>query len=111
MQAKCSWEERLALMKEKLDLVSHECKSKIKEIKEQVEHQVAQAMSDEIRRLGILVNQFDHPFHTHPGFIRTYKRELHTHIENGLGRNLTTRCGTALSQSIEETKKSMTGNS
>ncbi|XP_028394078.1 mitofusin-2-like [Dendronephthya gigantea] len=108
LQAKCGWEERLALMKEKLDLVSLECQNKIKEIKEQVEHQVAQAMSDEIKRLGILVNQFDHPFHTHPGFIRTYKRELHTHIANGLGRNLTTRCGSALSQSIEETKKSMT---
>lgn len=28
------------MMKEKLDLISHECKNKIKEIKEQVEHQV-----------------------------------------------------------------------
>lgn len=71
--------------------------------------QVAQAMSAEINQLEILVNQFDHPFHTHSGFIRTYKRELHTHIANGLGRNLTARCGPALSQSIEETKTSMTG--
>ena len=38
--AKRGWEERLAMMKEKLDLISHECKNKIKEIKEQVEHQV-----------------------------------------------------------------------
>ena len=36
--------------------------------------QVAQAMSDEINRLGVLVNQFNHPFHTHPGFLRTFKR-------------------------------------
>lgn len=28
-------------MKEKLDLTSHECKNKIKDIKEQVEHQVS----------------------------------------------------------------------
>jgi hypothetical protein len=40
MQAKRGWEEQLAMMKEKLDLISHECKNKIKEIKEQVEHQV-----------------------------------------------------------------------
>ena len=66
-------------------------------------------MSAEINQLEILVNQFDHPFHTHSGFIRTYKRELHTHIASGLGRNLTARCGSALSQSIEETKTSMTG--
>ena len=37
---KRDWEERLAEMKEKFDLITHECKNKIKEIKEQVEHQV-----------------------------------------------------------------------
>lgn len=108
IELKHAWEGRLASMKEKLDLTSHDCKNKIREIKERVEHQVAQAMSDEIKRLGVLVNQFDHPFHTHSGFLRTYKKELHTHISNGLGRNLTTRCGSTLSQSIEETKKTMT---
>ena len=40
IEEKRGWEERLAMMKEKLDLISHECKNKIKEIKEQVEHQV-----------------------------------------------------------------------
>ncbi len=45
---KRGWEERLAMMKEKLDLISHECKNKIKEIKEQVEHQVCLY----VRRLG-----------------------------------------------------------
>ena len=38
--AKRDWEERLAKMTEKHDLITHECKNKIKEIKEQVEHQV-----------------------------------------------------------------------
>ena len=66
-------------------------------------------MNDEIKRLGILVNQFDHPFHTHSTFIETYKRDLVTHIADDLGRNLTPRCGLALSQSINKTKQSMTG--
>ena len=35
--------------------------------------QVAKAMSDEIRRLGYLVGDFDYPFHPHHGFLRTYK--------------------------------------
>ena len=66
-------------------------------------------MKDEIKRLGILVNQFNHSFETDPTSIETYKQELYTHIANGLKRNLTERCGSALSQSIDETKQSMTG--
>ena len=31
-------------------------------------------MSDEIRRLNYLVGDFDHPFHPHHGFLKTYKR-------------------------------------
>ena len=31
-------------------------------------------MTEEIGRLGLLVNEFDHPFHPHPGFLRTYKK-------------------------------------
>ena len=30
-------------------------------------------MSDEIRRLGNLVGDFDYPFHPHHGFLKTYK--------------------------------------
>ena len=37
-------------------------------------HQVTEAMTEEIGRLGLLVNEFDHPFHPHPGFLRTYKK-------------------------------------
>ena len=36
--------------------------------------QVTEAMTEEIGRLGLLVNEFDHPFHPHPGFLKTYKR-------------------------------------
>ncbi|XP_046850404.1 mitofusin-2-like isoform X2 [Xenia sp. Carnegie-2017] len=108
IEAKCSWEERLAIMKDKLDVISHEFKNKIKEIKEEVVLQVATAMNDEIKLLGILVNQFDHPFHAHSTFIETYKRDLVTHIADDLGRNLTERCGLALSQSYNKTKQSMT---
>jgi len=31
-------------------------------------------MSDEIRRLGTLVGEFDYPFHPHSGFLRNYKK-------------------------------------
>ena len=31
-------------------------------------------MTEEIGRLGVLVNEFEHPFHPHQGFLRTYKK-------------------------------------
>lgn len=31
-------------------------------------------MSDEIRRLGTLVGEFDYPFHPHSGFLQNYKK-------------------------------------
>ena len=38
--------------------------------------QVTEAMTEEIGRLGLLVNEFDHPFHPHPGFLKTYKKVM-----------------------------------
>ena len=31
-------------------------------------------MSEEIRRIGHLVDYFDYPFHPHAGFLRNYKK-------------------------------------
>ena len=31
-------------------------------------------MTEEIGRLGLLVNEFDHPFHPHHGFLQLYKK-------------------------------------
>jgi hypothetical protein len=33
-------------------------------------------MAEEIGRLGVLINDFEHPFHTHPGFLQTYKKVM-----------------------------------
>ena len=38
-------------------------------------------MSEEIDRLGVLVNEFDYPFHPHTGFIRTYKKVCGSHLQ------------------------------
>ena len=31
-------------------------------------------MTEEIGRVGLLVNEFNHPFHPHPAFLGTYKK-------------------------------------
>ncbi|XP_071945014.1 mitofusin-2-like isoform X2 [Antedon mediterranea] len=104
--------------KEKGDLLDHitkqltilttECKDKIKDISEQAEYKISSAMTEEIRRLHILVDQFDRPFHPDPLVIKVYKEELQKFLEEGLGRNLDARCSSTVLQSLEQTQTQMT---
>lgn len=100
-------QETLDFMTSKLKQVTENQKSKILNITEEVEIQVTKAMSEEIRRLGHLVGDFDYPFHPHAAYLRNYKNELHVHIEKGLGKNLKARCSAPLIESIEEYKAEM----
>ncbi|XP_073249397.1 mitofusin-2-like [Porites lutea] len=106
-KAKKEQEDRLEYIKEQLEMYSHDAKRHIKEITTKVEGQVTEAMTEEIGRLGLLVNEFDHPFHPHPGFLKTYKKELYGHLERGLGRNMTARCSSSQTQVISDAQKDM----
>lgn len=71
--------------------------------------QVSKALSEEIRRLSTLVDEFNLSFHPEQLVLNVYKKDLHTHVENGLGSNLRTRLSTALTMNIENSKREMTG--
>uniref|UniRef100_A0A673GMV2 Mitofusin-2-like n=1 Tax=Sinocyclocheilus rhinocerous TaxID=307959 RepID=A0A673GMV2_9TELE len=85
-------EDRLEFIDKQLDLLTLDCKSKIKKITEEVEKQVSNAMAEEIRRLAVLVDDFHLDFHPSQVVLKVYKNELHKHIEDGLGRNMSERC-------------------
>ena len=53
--------------------------------------QVGKAMSEEIRRLSVLVDEFNDPFHPDPLVLNVYKSRLNHHIEAGIGSNLKNR--------------------
>ncbi|XP_067049217.1 mitofusin-2-like [Acropora muricata] len=106
-KAKKEQEDRLEYVKEQLEICSHDAKRRIKEITSVVEGQVTDAMTEEIGRLGLLVNEFDHPFHPHPGFLKTYKKELYGHLERGLGRNMTARCSNSQTQVVNDAQRDM----
>jgi len=76
---------------------------------EDVEGKVSKALSEEIRRLGVLVDEFNHPFHSDPVVLNIFKKELHNHVEAGLGSNLRARLSTALAMNMENSQKEMTG--
>uniref|UniRef100_A0A673YHB8 Mitofusin 2 n=1 Tax=Salmo trutta TaxID=8032 RepID=A0A673YHB8_SALTR len=56
-------QDRMEFIDKQLDLLTLDCKSKIKKITEEVERQVSNAMAEEIRRLFVLVDDFHMDFH------------------------------------------------
>lgn len=89
--------------------VTREMKMKIHNMVEEVEQKVSKALNEEIWRLGVLVDEFNLPFHTDPLVLNVYKKEINLHVENGLGLNLRARLSTALAMNIETAQREMTG--
>jgi mitofusin len=71
---------------------------------------VSTALSEEIRRLSVLVDEFNFPFDSKQLALNEYKRELIHHVENGLGSNLRARLSIELAKYIENSQREMTGN-
>ncbi|XP_017880362.1 transmembrane GTPase Marf isoform X1 [Ceratina calcarata] len=100
--------DKLNYTEQQLLSLTQEMKDKIHHMVEDVEQRVSKALSEEIRRLAVLVDEFSVPFHTEPLVLNVYKRELHSHVENGLGSNLRARLSTALALNIEHSQREMT---
>ena len=100
--------DKLNFTEQQLMLLTQEMKNKIHHMVEDVEQRVSKALSEEIHRLAVLIDEFSVPFHTDSLVLNVYKRELHTHVENGLGSNLRARLSTALAMNIENSQKEMT---
>ncbi|XP_012270307.1 transmembrane GTPase Marf [Orussus abietinus] len=100
--------DRLNFTEQQLILLTQEMKDKIHRMVEDVEQRVSKALSEEIRRLAVHVDEFNVPFHPEPLVLNVYKRELHSHVENGLGSNLRARLSTALALNIENSQREMT---
>ncbi|ERL86642.1 hypothetical protein D910_04048, partial [Dendroctonus ponderosae] len=93
---------------QQLVLVTQEMKKKIRNMVEDVEQRVSKALTEEIRRLSTLVDEFSLPFHSEPLVLNVYKKELHLHVETGLGSNLRARLSTALAMNMEQSQSEMT---
>ncbi|XP_073993525.1 mitochondrial assembly regulatory factor isoform X2 [Rhodnius prolixus] len=100
--------DKLNYTEQQLLLITQEMKEKIHHMVEDVEQRVSKALNEEIRRLSTLVDEFNIPFHTDQLVLNVYKKELHLHVENGLGSNLRARLSTALAMNIESSQREMT---
>lgn len=100
--------EKLNYTEQKLLLLTQQMKEKIQQMVSETEEKVKRALSEEIRRLSVLVEEFNAPFHYDPLVLNVYKRELHAHVESGLGSNLRARLSNALAMNIESSQREMT---
>lgn len=100
--------DRIQGTENQLMTVTREMKLKIHNMVEEVEQKVAKALNEEIWRLGVLVDEFNMPFHTEPLVLNIYKKELNGHIESGLGSNLRARLSMALAMNVETAQREMT---
>ncbi|ESN93802.1 hypothetical protein HELRODRAFT_87998 [Helobdella robusta] len=82
-------------------------RDKIKRMTEEVEVKVSTALSEEIRRLSTLVDEFDEIFNSDPISLHDYKKKLHSHVEAGLSTNLQSRCSEALRSAVDQTSNDM----
>jgi len=99
--------DRLDFTERQLELMTHEMKDKICTIVEDVEYKVAKALSEEIRRLSVLVDEFSDPFHPDPLVVNVYKSKLNHHLESGVGSNLKARLSSDLQLNMETQQKDM----
>lgn len=100
--------ERIGHTEQELMSITREMKLKIHNMVEEVEQKVSKALNEEIWRLNVLVDEFCLPFHTEPLVLNVYKKEINSHVENGLGSNLRSRLSTALAMNIETAQREMT---
>lgn len=100
------WDKRDFILKQ-LELMTLDVKNKIHSITEDVEYKVGKAMSEEIRRLSVLVDEFNDPFHPDPLVLNVYKSRLNHHIEAGIGSNLKSRLSSDLQFNIEAHEQEM----
>jgi len=99
--------DRLDFTERQLELMTGEMKDKICTIVEDVEYKVAKGLSEEIRRLSVLVDEFSDPFHPDPLVVNVYKSKLNHHLESGVGSNLKARLSSDLQLNMETQQKDM----
>ncbi|CAB3252031.1 unnamed protein product [Arctia plantaginis] len=99
--------EQLSAIEEQLTTITRQMKDKINRMVESVEHKVSLTLSQEIRRLSALIDEYDSPFRSERVALEQYKRALHRHVEAGLGSRLKKRLSADIGHEMDQAQKEM----
>jgi len=97
--------DKLKNARKELSLVREEMKEKIRQMVEDVDQKVSEALREDICHLSVLVDEFNLPFKPEKS---EYKMKLYHHIENELGRKLCARVSTEIETNVENSQREMT---
>ncbi|XP_025413801.1 transmembrane GTPase Marf isoform X4 [Sipha flava] len=104
---KKEYQEKLNFTNQQLENLTNMLKIKIRNVTDDVEDKVSKALNDEIRRLYVLVDEFNASFNSDPFVLNVYKKELNSYVETGLGSNLRARLSTDFAMTMEQSQKEM----
>lgn len=96
---------KIEIIGKKLQDFTQEVKTKIHQVTEDVEKNVAITLNDEIKRIYNLIDQYERPFHPEEHQLNWYKKDLHTFVEQKLCANLTNRLNHIFIQNLQLTQK------
>ncbi|XP_012551818.1 transmembrane GTPase Marf [Bombyx mori] len=99
--------EQLSSIEEQLTTITRQMKDKINRMVESVEHKVSLTLSQEIRRLSALVDEYESEFRPERPALEQYKRALHRHVEAGLGSRLKKRLSSDIGNEMDVVQKEM----
>lgn len=100
-------EQELKYIVQQISLFTNEVKQLISQIVERVENKVSLALNEEIKRLSLLINDFDQVFNDDKITLEAYKGRLHTHVEAGLEANLRARLNHTLQSCVDTAREAM----
>uniref|UniRef100_A0A7N6FCF3 Dynamin-type G domain-containing protein n=1 Tax=Anabas testudineus TaxID=64144 RepID=A0A7N6FCF3_ANATE len=105
LETKEDRQDRLEFIDNQLDLLTMDCKAKIKKITEEVEKQVNPNMTSWCS-LSLTAWLFDFGL-DNLSCCYSLLQELHRHIEEGLGKNMSERCSTSITSALQATQTIM----
>ncbi|KPJ21378.1 Transmembrane GTPase Marf, partial [Papilio machaon] len=108
-EQKSSKVEKQRVLHEQLSAVEEQLTAITRQMKDKIGRMVSLTLSQEIRRLSALVDEYDAPFRSERGALEQYKRQLHRHVEAGLGQRLKKRLSADIGQEMDTVQQEMAG--
>lgn len=99
--------DKLTFTEQNFKMITEEIKRNIKHLSGQTETKVTAALNEEIRRLPLLLKDFETPFSDDKLVLSVYKSQLSKFVETGLTANIKARLNDTIYCSVQSSQQEM----
>jgi len=99
--------DKLMYTEQNFKIITEEIKRNIKHLSSQTETKVSAALNEEIRRLPLLLKDFETPFSDDKLVLSVYKNQLSRFVETGLTANIKARLNDTIYCSVQSSQNEM----